>query len=212
MRIGGETRAGGTGMLCFRVSGRANTSCCVLWGATSLPQHSSSLSLSLSLLRALGCHEFAATQLLSLSLSLSLAAACFGVPRVCRNTAPLSLTRGGIEPGARLQRSRRQVLAGQGAGVLRAGGGARALLPRARVPGAGAPATQQLRIVTVGVSGGKSLTGPLRDARRFLSTRWYSVQETTRTALGFGICPSFKAHSVAPCQTLTLRFATFASL
>jgi hypothetical protein len=147
-----------------------------------------------------------------LSLSLSLAAACFGVPRVCRNTAPLSLTRGGIEPGARLQRSRRQVLAGQGAGVLRAGGGARALLPRARVPGAGAPATQQLRIVTVGVSGGKSLTGPLRDARRFLSTRWYSVQETTRTALGFGICPSFKAHSVAPCQTLALRFATFASL
>jgi hypothetical protein len=35
-----------------------------------LPQHSSSLSLSLSLLRALGCHEFAATQLLSLSLAV----------------------------------------------------------------------------------------------------------------------------------------------
>jgi hypothetical protein len=28
--------------------------------------------------------------------------------------------------------------------------------------------------------------------------------------LGFGVCPSFKGQfSVAPCQTLALRFATF---
>jgi hypothetical protein len=77
----------------------------------------------------------------------------------------------------------------------------------------GCDATQRWkRIVTVGVSGGGSLTGPLRDARRFPSTRWYLVLGTTRTALGFGICPSFKAFSVAPCRTLKSRFATFSSL
>jgi hypothetical protein len=44
--------------------------------------------------------------------------------------------------------------------------------------------------------------GPLRDARRFRSTRWYPVPWATRTTLGFGICPSFKGQfSVAPCQT-----------
>jgi hypothetical protein len=36
--------------------------------------------------------------------------------------------------------------------------------------------------------------GPLRDARRFPSTRWYPVPGATRTKLGFGICPSFKDH------------------
>ena len=41
-------------------------------------------------------------------------------------------------------------------------------------------------------SGGRSLTEPLRDARRFPSTRWYLVLTRTRMALGFGICPSFK--------------------
>jgi hypothetical protein len=35
---------------------------------------------------------------------------------------------------------------------------------------------------------------PLRDARRFPSTRWYPVPGATRTTLGFGICPSFKGH------------------
>jgi hypothetical protein len=40
----------------------------------------------------------------------------------------------------------------------------------------------------------ESLTGPLRDARRFPSTRWYPVPEAMRTTLGFGICPSFKGH------------------
>jgi hypothetical protein len=39
----------------------------------------------------------------------------------------------------------------------------------------------RLRIVTVGISGGRSLTRPLRDARRFPSTRWYPVPRATRT-------------------------------
>jgi hypothetical protein len=53
------------------------------------------------------------------------------------------------------------------------------------------------RIVTLGISGGRSLTGPLRDARRFPSTRWYPVPRVTRTTLRFGICPSFKGHSLS---------------
>jgi hypothetical protein len=47
------------------------------------------------------------------------------------------------------------------------------------------------------VSGGRSLAGPSRDARRFPSTRWYPAPGATRTALGFGICPSFKGHSLS---------------
>jgi hypothetical protein len=43
-----------------------------------------------------------------------------------------------------------------------------------------------------GFSGGRSLTRPLRDARRFPSTRWYRVPGATREPLGFGIGPSFK--------------------
>ena len=50
------------------------------------------------------------------------------------------------------------------------------------------------RIVALGVSAGGSLTRPLRDTRRFPSTRWYSVPGATRTTLGFEICPSFKGH------------------
>jgi hypothetical protein len=42
-----------------------------------------------------------------------------------------------------------------------------------------------------------ALTGPLRDARRFPSTRWYPVPRATRTTLGFGIRPSFKDHSLS---------------
>jgi hypothetical protein len=57
-----------------------------------------------------------------------------------------------------------------------------------------AAAMKKLRIVTLGVSGGRSLTRPLRDARRFPSTFWYPVLGATRTTLGFGICPSFKGH------------------
>ena len=50
--------------------------------------------------------------------------------------------------------------------------------------------------MTVGVSG-----GPLRDAKGFPSTRWYPVPGATRTTLGFGICPSFKGHSLSPRST-----------
>jgi hypothetical protein len=52
----------------------------------------------------------------------------------------------------------------------------------------------KLRIVTVGISGGRSLTGPLRDARRFPSTRLYPVPGATRTPRG----PSFKDHILSP--------------
>jgi hypothetical protein len=59
-------------------------------------------------------------------------------------------------------------------------------------------AMNKLRIVTKGVSGESSLTGAFRDARRFRSTRWYhSVPRATRTPLGFGMCPSFKDHSLS---------------
>jgi hypothetical protein len=44
---------------------------------------------------------------------------------------------------------------------------------------------QKLRIVTLGISGARSLTGPLRDDRRFPSTRWYPVPGATRTTLEF---------------------------
>jgi hypothetical protein len=76
-------------------------------------------------------------------------------------------------------------------------------------------AMQKLRIVTVRVSGGRSLTGPLRDARQFPSTRWYPVPRATRTTLGFGIRPSFKDHSLSrriKPYTVALRFATVALL
>jgi hypothetical protein len=46
-------------------------------------------------------------------------------------------------------------------------------------------ATNKLRIVTLGISGGGSLTRPLRDTRRFPSARWYPVPRATRTTLGF---------------------------
>jgi hypothetical protein len=54
-----------------------------------------------------------------------------------------------------------------------------------------------LRILILGISGGGLLTRPLRDARRFPFTRWYPVPGTTRTTSGFGICPSFKDHSLS---------------
>jgi hypothetical protein len=73
------------------------------------------------------------------------------------------------------------------------------------LPGAAGAATaaaqqrckQELRIVTRGVSGGRSLTRPLRDARRFHSTRWYLVPGATRTPRKFGICLSSKDHSLS---------------
>jgi hypothetical protein len=63
------------------------------------------------------------------------------------------------------------------------------------------------RIATLGISGGGSLTRPLRDARRFPSTRWYLVPDATRKTRVFGICPSFKGQFLcAPCQTrVTIR-------
>jgi hypothetical protein len=51
--------------------------------------------------------------------------------------------------------------------------------------------------------------GPLRDAHRFPSTRWYPLPGATRTTLGFGICPSFKGHFLsrrAKTQLTTRNF------
>jgi hypothetical protein len=66
-------------------------------------------------------------------------------------------------------------------------------------------------IVTLGVSGGRSLTRPLRDARRFPSTRRYPVPGATRTPLGFGIQPSFGGHFLPRRANPTYDFA-FVSL
>jgi hypothetical protein len=46
--------------------------------------------------------------------------------------------------------------------------------------------------MTLGFRVGHRSRGPLRDTRRFPSTRWLLVPGATRTTLGFGICPSFK--------------------
>jgi hypothetical protein len=48
--------------------------------------------------------------------------------------------------------------------------------------------------VTKGFREGDRSRVPLRDARRFPSTRWYSIPGAKRTPLGFGICPAFKGH------------------
>jgi hypothetical protein len=48
-------------------------------------------------------------------------------------------------------------------------------------------AMQKLRIVTCGISGGRTLTRPLRDARRFPSTRSYPVPRSSRTPRKFRI-------------------------
>jgi hypothetical protein len=60
----------------------------------------------------------------------------------------------------------------------------------------------------LGISGGRSLTGPFRDARRLPSTRWYPVPKATRTTLGFGMCPSFKGSILCravPSLRVTIR-------
>jgi hypothetical protein len=65
----------------------------------------------------------------------------------------------------------------------------------------------KLRIGALGISGGRSLTRPFRDARRFASTGLYPVPApvrdriwsgTTRTPLGFGILLSFKGQFPSP--------------
>jgi hypothetical protein len=55
----------------------------------------------------------------------------------------------------------------------------------------------KLRIVTLGISGGRPLTRPFRDARRFPSLGLWPVPRATRKPRKFAIRPSFKGHSVA---------------
>jgi hypothetical protein len=52
-----------------------------------------------------------------------------------------------------------------------------------------------LRIVTSGISGGRSLTRPFRHTRPIPLARLYPVPRATRTPRKFGRCPSFKDHS-----------------
>jgi hypothetical protein len=66
--------------------------------------------------------------------------------------------------------------------------------------GSRAPLFSDAQVANRNVRGfgcGRSLTGLFRDARRFSSTRWYTIPRATRTTLGFGICPSFKEHSLS---------------
>ena len=63
------------------------------------------------------------------------------------------------------------------------------------------------RIVTVGISGGRSLTGPLRDARRFPSTRWNTIPEATH--YNVGVCPSFKGHFLSRRANLSVTTRDF---
>jgi hypothetical protein len=71
---------------------------------------------------------------------------------------------------------------------------------------------KKLRIVTLRISGGRSLTGPIRDARRFPSTRWNPIPVGYACDVGvWGLSIVQGPFSVAPCQTLALRFATFPS-
>ena len=78
---------------------------------------------------------------------------------------------------------------------------------------------QRIVTATVAVSGGGSLTRPLRDARRFPTTRWYplygvpSYRGLHVRRWGLGFVHRFKDHFLfAPCRTVALRFATLSSL
>jgi hypothetical protein len=69
-------------------------------------------------------------------------------------------------------------------------------------------AMQKPRIVTLGISGGGSLTRPLRDARRFPSKRrWYPVPGATRTTSGLGFVHHSRAilSRAVPNPTITIR-------
>jgi hypothetical protein len=66
----------------------------------------------------------------------------------------------------------------------------------------------KLRIVTIGISGGGSLTGPLRDARRFPSTRLCNHAGGYAYDVWIWDLSIIQGpFSVAPCQTLALQFA-----
>jgi hypothetical protein len=61
-----------------------------------------------------------------------------------------------------------------------------------------------MRIVTLGISGGRSLTRPFRDARRFPSTRLQPVVNMyTYAARVWDLSIVQGPLSVAPCPTLT---------
>ena len=73
---------------------------------------------------------------------------------------------------------------------------------------------QKLRIVTLGISGGRSLTGPLITRRPPISL-YAMVPRTEGYAYDVGVWGLSIVQgpfSVAPCPTLTLRCATSSSL
>jgi hypothetical protein len=71
----------------------------------------------------------------------------------------------------------------------------------------GYTAMQNLRIVTLGISRGESLTWPLHNARRCVSTQLKPVLAFTRKPRKFGIFPLFKDYSLLdrPKPYLTIR-------
>jgi hypothetical protein len=68
---------------------------------------------------------------------------------------------------------------------------------------------KELRIVPVGISGGRSLTRLLRDARRFPSTRWYPVPGATRTPLGLGFVHHSRAIVCLAVPNLSVTIRNF---
>ena len=69
----------------------------------------------------------------------------------------------------------------------------------------------KLRIVTLGISGGRSLTGPRRPPIS-LYTMVPRTEGYAYDVLVWGLSIVQGPFSVAPCQTLALRFASFSSL
>ena len=68
---------------------------------------------------------------------------------------------------------------------------------RHRAAGARPTAMGKVANRDVRVSGGGSLTGPLRNTRDFPQHDGTSYRVATRTPLGSGVCPSFKGHSLS---------------
>jgi hypothetical protein len=93
--------------------------------------------------------------------------------------------------------------------VGEAGSGRHALLALACATlGVSMKVLQRLRIVTAGVSGGRSLTGQFHDARRFPSTRWYPVPVAPVRRWGLGFVRRSRAifcRAVCPNLNVTRR-------
>jgi hypothetical protein len=73
--------------------------------------------------------------------------------------------------------------------------------------GAGAQRRNKVANRDVGVSGGRPLTRPFRDARRFPSTRWYFLPGATRTTRQLGFVHRSRAIFCRPVPNASLEKA-----